>query len=165
MYLLGIIDGFDVRQPVGENEYRQLENTPQEEMIELEASSYREKLEELSTDGQPTIVLNHLVVAMRHLDKVKYLADRKTPDWYIRANDSLVELVAPADVIAERRQTDKSRLRIPDIAQINEHQALCDLEWQRVTGICSNVDTKTKIVRNIDLRDASSEVEGVIYAR
>jgi adenylate kinase len=165
MYLLGIISDYDVHTQVDEFAYGKLEATPQDRMIRLESSEYREKLEELSGSSQPTVVLNHLVVAMRHLGQVEYLTNRQTPDWYIDINRSLLQLVAPPELIVGRRQSDKSRLRVADIDQITEHQELCDLEWQRIADSGGNLGGKMKIIPNIDLNSAVKDVEDVIFTR
>jgi adenylate kinase len=162
MYLLGIIGDYDVRTKVSETQYSQLEQTPQKTMIELENNEYRQELEKIAARGKVVLMLSHLVSALRHGERITYLTDRKTPDWFVDINNSLIQLKAPADMICERRKKDTGRDRVADILQINEHQGLCDIEWERIKSLSLDNSTKMHVIENIDLGSATQGVRNVI---
>lgn len=163
MYLLGIIDDYDVRTKVSEDHYSRLEQTPQSTMVELEKNEFRQELEQIAdTDGR-VMFLGHLVSALRNGEKIEYLTNRKTPTWLTDISDSLIQLKAPAVLISERRTNEKERNRSVDISQIDEHQSLCDDEWCRIGESNVLYVQKMHIVNNIDLSETVNEVSNVIY--
>lgn len=165
MYLLGISKTYDVREKITEEQYKQLEMIPQTKMIELENNEYRAWLEKLAKSDEEVIMLSHLISALRLGDKTEYLTDRKTPKWFIDINKNLIQLVAPADLISNRRSKDRTRRREKDINQILDHQSLCDEEWKRIAQDDAKVRQKMHIVKNINLDDAIREIENIVYVR
>jgi len=163
MYILGITTTYDVREKVREEQYKRLEKVPQETMIKLEQEEYRYLLEKISQNEGAVLVLSHLISALRHGDKVQYLKERKIPDWFLELSENLIQLVAPADVISQRRFRDTSRNRNSDIEQILEHQALCNQEWERIENSSILIKRKMQIVENVDLEVASCEVARVLF--
>lgn len=163
MFLLGISSSWDAEEEVSEHQYRQLEETPQSKMIDLENNEYRNELEKIANSDQEVIMLSHLVSALRHSDKVRYLTERKTANWFVDLNSNLVELVAPPDMIVNRRKKDLNRDRTTDLKQIIEHQELCDAEWNRITKIGKKTNKNMAVVQNIDLQTAAREVENVFF--
>ena len=95
MYILGITKSYDVSEKASEEQYKKLEGIPQERMIEIENTEYKKLLSELSKSDENVLMLAHLILALRHGDKINYLTDRTIPDWYVNLNDSLIQLVAP----------------------------------------------------------------------
>lgn len=166
MYLLGITTNFDAQRTIGREEYKKLESVPQAEMIELEVGPYRSFVEELSEKDERVVMLSHLVFAL-YLDRqVTYLTDRNIPDWYVAANDSLVQLVASPEEVLSRRladQDEKSRERPASILQIAEHQALCDQEWERIARLPVTPQRGQHIVVNSDLQVATQRVNEAFY--
>ena len=84
-----------------------------------------------------------------------------TPDWYIDLNENLIQLIAPSNVIAIRRMNDATRVRSSNIEQIEEHQALCSNEWERIMSRGPEVKQKMHIVDNISLERAVEDVENI----
>lgn len=163
MYILGITRTYDVSEKVGEEQYKILESVPQEKMIAIENNEYKELLYEISNSKENLIILSHLISALRHGDKVQYLTDRTTPDWYIDLNQALIQLVAPTDIISARRKNDLLRKRDISASEIEYHQMLCTKEWERIQQVNMDVGNKMFVVNNIDLLTATSEVETIIY--
>lgn len=163
MYILGITSNFDVRKKVGEKEYGMLEAVPQSRMIEIENSEYRQFIERFSNSKENIIFIGHLITAMRHGTNVTYLRDRLTPDWFIKCNNNLIQVVAPFELINSRRKLDSDRLRVSDISQIKEHQLLCSQEWERIKRSKLIPASRMHIVENIELSKATNELEKIIF--
>lgn len=163
MYILGITKTYDVSEKVSENQYKLLESVPQEKMIEIENTDYKKLLYEISNSKENLIILSHLISALRHGDRVQYLTDRITPDWYVDLNQALVQLVAPTEIISERRKNDLHRKRDASTIEIDYHQSLCTNEWERIKKMNSNASEKMFIVNNIDLETATSDIENIIH--
>ena len=161
MYILGISKTYDVREKVTEEQYKILESIPQTQMVKIENEEYRRILEKIAKEDKKVIFINHLVTAMRHGEDVQYLTKRLTPDWYIDLNENLIQLVAPSNVIAIRRMNDATRVRSSNIEQIEEHQALCSNEWERIMSRGPEVKQKMHIVDNISLERAVEDVENI----
>ncbi len=163
MYILGITSSYDVNEKVSEEHYKMLESVPQEKMIKIENTDYKKILYEISKSNREIIMLSHLISALRHGEKIKYLTDRITPNWYVDLNKALIQLVAPLDIISKRRKTDLLRKRKTDIDEIEYHQSLCTNEWERIKRVNANASEKMFIVNNINLNEATNDVENIIY--
>lgn len=164
MYLLGISKTYETREKISEKQYKRLENTPQEIISSIENNEYRKLLEELSATDN-VIFLAHLVSALRLGNETMYLTDKQIPKWFVDINEQMIQLVAPASIISQRRKEDKSRRRNCHIEQIFEHQELCSKEWQRIKRINTNKTKQMHIVENIELNQAVRQIEDIIYER
>ena len=162
MYILGITKTYDVNERVCEEQYKMLESVPQKKMIEIENTDYKKLLNEISSSKENLIMLSHLISALRHSDKTQYLTDRITPDWYVNLNQALIQLVAPTDIISERRKNDLLRKRDINVSEIEYHQSLCTKEWERIKRINPEATSKMFIVENIDLDTATKEIENIM---
>lgn len=165
MYILGITETYDLQEKVTEEQYKALESIPQNIMIDIENNQYRKVLEEISQSDEDIVFLAHLVTALRLGKKVNYLTDRLTPEWFIEINKNLIQLVAPEDLIAERRIKDCTRKRETKKSQILEHQKLCDREWDRIASLGNEIKEKMHIVENINLDQAVKDVESIIFEK
>ena len=165
MFILGISKSYDVQEKINEEQYKALEKMPQSTMRFIEDNEYRQLLERLAKEDKDVIFLSHLITALRLGNKVEFLEDRKTPDWFVDINDKLIQLVAPAQMVAERRQRDKTRRRFYEIDEIIKHQELCTKEWERIKKKDYCTARKMSIVENIDLNQAVREVENIIFTR
>lgn len=165
MFILGISKAYDVREKIDEEQYKALEETPQSTMRSIEDNEYRQLLEKLAKGDKDVIFLSHLITALRLGNKVEFLEDRKTPDWFVDINDKLIQLVAPAQIVAERRQKDKTRRRCYEIDEIIKHQELCTKEWERIKRKDYYTAKKMSVVENIDLNQTVREVENIIFRR
>ena len=165
MFILGISKSYDVREKINEEQYKALEEIPQSIMRNIESNEYRQLLEKLAKEDKNVIFLSHLITALRLGNKVEFLEDRKTPDWFIDLNDKLIQLVAPEQIVIERRQRDKTRKRCYEIDEIIKHQELCTKEWERIKRISCCTAKKMSVVENIDLNQAVREVENIIFTR
>ena len=163
MYILGITKTYDVSEKVCEDQYKLLESVPQDRMIEIENTNYKDLIYEIANSKEDLIVLSHLISALRHGDKVQYLTDRITPDWYVNLNQALIQLVAPFDIISNRRKNDIQRKREVSIDEIAYHQSLCTNEWERIKSMNPDSVNRMFIVNNIDLDTATNEIENIIY--
>lgn len=164
MYLLGISKTYDTREKISERQYKKLENTPQEIIHNIENNQYRQLLEQLScTDNM--IFLAHLVSALRLGNETRYLTDKQIPKWFVDINEQMIQLVAPASIISQRRKEDKSRKRDCHIDQIFEHQELCSKEWQRIRTMNPDNVKQMHIVDNIVLDETIKQIEDIIYER
>ena len=108
MYLLGISKTYDTREKINEKKYKKLENTPQEIIRDIENNQYKQLLEQLSC-ADNVIFLAHLVSELRLGNETKYLTDKQIPKWFIDINEQMIQLVAPASIISQRRRNDKSK--------------------------------------------------------
>lgn len=165
MFILGISKSYDVQEKINEEQYKALEKMPQSTMRFIEDNEYRQLLERLAKEDKDVIFLSHLITALRLGNKVEFLEDRKTPDWFVDINDKLIQLVAPAQMVAERKQRDKTRRRCYEIDEIIKHQELCTKEWERIKKKDYCTARKMSIVENIDLNQAVREVENIIFTR
>lgn len=165
MFILGISKSYDVQEKINEEQYKALEETPQSTMRNIEENEYRQLLEKLAKGDKEVIFLSHLITALRLGNKVEFLEDRKTPDWFVDINGKLIQLVAPAQIVAERRQKDKTRRRCYEIDEIIKHQELCTKEWERIKRKDYYTAKKMSVVENIDLNQAVREVENIIFTR
>ena len=163
MYILEITKTYDVREKVCEDQYKLLESIPQERMIEIENTDYKKLLYEIANSKENLIMLSHLISALRHGGKIQYLTDRVTPDWYVDINKVLIQLIAPSNLISERRKNDILRKRDASISEIEYHQSLCTNEWERIKKTNYDASNKMFIVENINLDVATTEVETIIY--
>lgn len=162
MYILGITKTYDVREKVTEEQYKLLESVPQERMINIENTDYKKLLYEISNSKENLIILSHLISALRHGNKIQYLTDRITPDWYVDINQVLIQLVAPIEIISERRKNDLLRKRDVNINEIEYHQSLCTNEWQRIQQTNIDAQNKMYIVNNIDLLTSTNDIENIM---
>ena len=162
MYILDITKTYDVSEKVCEDQYKKLESVPQSKMIEIENTDYKKILCEISKSDQNVLMLSHLISALRHGEQINYLTDRLTPDWYVDANTALIQLVAPFNVISERRKNDQTRNRNIDISEIEYHQSLCTNEWERIKRVKPEAINKMFIVENVDLSKATSDIENIM---
>lgn len=165
MYILGISNTYDVHEKITEKQYKLLEDTPQNIMKDIENTEYRHLLENMAKGEENVIFLAHLVSALRLGNNVKYLDDRLTPEWFVKSNKNLIQLIAPADLISDRRKKDFSRRREVDVAQISTHQQMCSKEWERILSMSSSSKKKMYVVENIELSKAVKEIEDIIYER
>lgn len=165
MYILGITSTYDVNEEVNEKQYQQLESMSQTKMIEIEQTDYKRLLCDISESKQNLLFLSHLITALRHGDKINYLVNRKTPDWFVDINSALVQLVAPVEVICERRTNDKTRKRVVDPIEVSYHQQLCTEEWERIKRINTASSDKMYVVNNIDLDTATNEVKQILHKK
>lgn len=102
---------------------------------------------------------------MRLGEEVKFLENRLTPDWFLDMNKNLIQLVAPVNLVKERREKDSSRKRQSDIVQILKHQKLCSEEWERIARKSVLTSSKMHVIENVDLNKAVNEIENIIYER
>jgi len=164
MYILGITSDYRAQTKASREQYKQLEDTPQKRMLEIQDTDYMYLVDDLKKRENTTILLSHLVFAL-HLDKeITYLDSRETPEWFVDANDTLVQLVAPPEVILERRmqdaaQRDRGAFTLEDI---QTHQRLCDRKWEKLTALAVN-DTVCISVENINKDQAAEETEHAIF--
>ncbi len=165
MFILGISKSYDVREKITEEQYKALEKIHQSTMKSIESNEYRQLLEKLAKGDKDVIFLSHLITALRLGNKVEFLEDRKTPDWFVDINGKLIQLVAPAQIVAERRQKDKTRRRCYEIDEIIKHQELCTKEWERIKRKDYYTAKKMSVVENIDLNQAVREVENIVFTR
>ena len=163
MYILGITKTYDVNEKVCEEQYKMLESVPQEKMIKIENTDYKDMLDEIASSKEDLIMLSHLISALRHGDKIQYLTDRTTPDWYVKLNQALIQLVAPSDIVSYRRKNDVNRKRETSIKEIEYHQSLCTNEWERIKRVNPDTTNRMFIVNNINLSDATNEIEKIIH--
>ena len=163
MYILGITKTYDVNEKVCEEQYKMLESVPQEKMIKIENTDYKDMLDEIASSKEDLIMLSHLISALRHGDKIQYLTDRTTPDWYVKLNQALIQLVAPSDIVSYRRKNDVNRKRETSIEEIEYHQSLCTNEWERIKRVNPDTTNRMFIVNNINLRDATNEIEQIMH--
>lgn len=163
MYILGITKTYDVNEKVCEEQYKMLESVPQEKMIKIENTDYKDMLDEIASSKEDLIMLSHLISALRHGDKIQYLTDRTTPDWYVKLNQALIQLVAPSDIVSYRRKNDINRKRETSIEEIEYHQSLCTNEWERIKRVNPDTTNRMFIVNNINLSDATNEIEQIMH--
>lgn len=163
MYILGITKTYDVNENVCEEQYKMLESVPQEKMIKIENTDYKDMLDEIASSKEDLIMLSHLISALRHGDKIQYLTDRTTPDWYVKLNQALIQLVAPSDIVSYRRKNDINRKRETSIEEIEYHQSLCTNEWERIKRVNPDTTNRMFIVNNINLSDATNEIEQIMH--
>lgn len=163
MYILGITKTYDVNEKVCEEQYKMLESVPQEKMIKIENTDYKDMLDEIASSKEDLIMLSHLISALRHGDKIQYLTDRTTPDWYVKLNQALIQLVAPSDIVSYRRKNDVNRKRETSIEKIEYHQSLCTNEWERIKRVNPDTTNRMFIVNNINLSDATNEIEQIMH--
>ena len=163
MYILGITKTYDVNEKVCEEQYKMLESVPQEKMIKSENTDYKDMLDEIASSKEDLIMLSHLISALRHGDKIQYLTDRTTPDWYVKLNQALIQLVAPSDIVSYRRKNDVNRKRETSIKEIEYHQSLCTNEWERIKRVNPDTTNRMFIVNNINLSDATNEIEKIMH--
>lgn len=163
MYILGITKTYDVNEKVCEEQYKMLESVPQEKMIKIENTDYKDMLDEIASSKEDLIMLSHLISALRHGDKIQYLTDRTTPDWYVKLNQALIQLVAPSDIVSYRRKNDVNRKRETSIKEIEYHQSLCTNEWERIKRVNPDTTNRMFIVNNINLSDATNEIEKIMH--
>ncbi len=163
MYILGITKTYDVNEKVCEEQYKMLESVPQEKMIKIENTDYKDMLDEIASSKEDLIMLSHLISALRHGDKIQYLTDRTTPDWYIKLNQALIQLVAPSEIVSYRRKNDVNRKRETSIEEIEYHQSLCTNEWERIKRVNPDTTNRMFIVNNINLSDATNEIEQIMH--
>lgn len=163
MYILGITKTYDVNEKVCEEQYKMLESVPQEKMIKIENTDYKDMLDEIASSKEDLIMLSHLISALRHGDKIQYLTDRTTPDWYVKLNQALIQLVAPSDIVSYRRKNDVNRKRETSIEEIEYHQSLCTNEWERIKRVNPDTANRMFIVNNINLSDATNEIEQIMH--
>ena len=163
MYILGITKTYDVNEKVCEEQYKMLESVPQEKMIKIENTDYKDMLDEIASSKEDLIMLSHLISALRHGDKIQYLTDRTTPDWYVKLNQALIQLVAPSEIVSYRRKNDVNRKRETSIEEIEYHQSLCTNEWERIKRVNPDTTNRMFIVNNINLSDATNEIEQIMH--
>ena len=163
MYILGITKTYDVNEKVCEEQYKMLESVSQEKMIKIENTDYKDMLDEIASSKEDLIMLSHLISALRHGDKIQYLTDRTTPDWYVKLNQALIQLVAPSDIVSYRRKNDVNRKRETSIEEIEYHQSLCTNEWERIKRVNPDTTNRMFIVNNINLSDATNEIEQIMH--
>lgn len=159
MYILGIIDSIDSRTKVSEEQYKLLEQVPQEVMKKIDNEKLKPLLLDLAASDKNVIYISHLVSALRNGNEIIYLTDHLTPDWLISAS-KLIQIVAPSNLILERRLNDKARKRSSSLDEINYHQNLCNMEWERIEK--SHLSNEMYIVENIDLYTCAEDVKKII---
>lgn len=153
MYQLGYISDFSSETAVDISAYKKLENTPQNKIIEITKTTYREKLESFRSSEVQHFLLSHLVFVLTvDKDKPVYLDDREVPEWYREVGHKFIQIVCEPEEIFRRRQKDKNdgtrnRGNINSFEEINKHQSLCDVKWEKFTrGLPQN--TYITIVNN-----------------
>jgi len=164
MHILGLIDNYDARTPVARDKYRQLEDTPQSRMREIEETDFKYFISDIKDSPSRVLMLSHLVFAL-YLDKeFKYLDDRDVPEWYIASNDAIIQLVAPASTVLQRRTAD-SQVRdrgALTLENVELHQQLCDKQWAKLEKYAGSLAIPTLIIPNVDLEKTIETVEGVL---
>lgn len=160
MYILGITDTYETSEKVTEEQYKLLEDTPQDVMKRIEEEEYKKLLIELANQNEETILLSHLVSALRLGKETIYLEDRLTPKWLVDNSDLLIQLAVPPDTLSERRKADFSRKRETDINEIEKHQNMCFREWKRIQG--ENPTKSMYTIVNLDFGETVNAVEKVI---
>ena len=131
-------------------------------LVKIEEEEYRKLLERMANSHENVIFLGHLVSSLRLGEEIRYLDDRKIPKWFVDINDNLIQLVAPANLVSNRRKSDKGRKRSSEIEEIKKHQDLCTKEWNRISDEEKANNTKMHIIENIDLKKAVNDVEDII---
>lgn len=160
MYILGITQSYETSEKVTEEQYKQLESVPQERMKQIENAQYRELITKISKENDTTILLSHLISALRFGEKTVYLEDRLTPDWLVKNSDALVQLVVPPQILSERRGKDGSRKRDTNIEEIEKHQKMCFKEWKRLKA--KHMRKAMYTVINLELDETVDTVEKII---
>ena len=160
MYILGITKTYYTSEKVNEKQYKLLESVSQEEMMRIENNEYKDFLKKITMQDNDVIFLGHLVSALRLGDHVNYLTDRKTQLWFLNMNKSIIQLLAPSEIICNRRLKDTSRIREADCNEIVYHQNLCFEEWKRLMNICGE---KLYCVENLDREEAILDLENIIF--
>lgn len=165
MYVLGLSKTCDVKEKITEEQYKKLELVPQETMRKIEDNEYRQVLERMANSSEEVLFLGHLVSSLRLGDEEKYLDDRKIPKWFVDANNNLIQLVAPAEIISERRKKDNNRKRNTSIEEIIKHQSLCSKEWDRISKDYSDKAENIHIIENLDLQKTVNDIQNIIFER
>lgn len=162
MYILGITNTYDTSENVNENQYKVLESVPQEKMIRIENNEYKNIIIDISNMSKDTIFLGHLISVLRLGDKINYLTNRKTPNWFIDANKEITEVLLPYDVIADRRKQDVQRKRSILYDDIKFHQELCNKEWERIKNLNPTNENKMHYIENLNITESVSDFENII---
>lgn len=163
MYILGISKTYDVAEKITEEQYRLLENVPQNRMIDIENNEYKIIIQKMASSDNKVLFLSHLISALRHGNEIIYLTDRLTPNWFIDINEKLIQLVASPELISIRRKNDNSRNRRIDIEEIRKHQELCSQEWERISKINLQTRRKMNVVENVRLYDTVEKIQSIIF--
>ena len=160
MYILGISNTYETSEIVTEEQYKKLESIPQDVMKKIEENEYRELLTQISQEDKQTLLLSHLVSALRLGEQIVYLDNRLTPDWLVKQSDLLVQLAVPAPILSERRSKDTSRKRDTNIYEIEKHQKLCFKEWNRIKK--ENPNKSMYTIVNLDLEETVDTIERIM---
>lgn len=161
MYLLGITDTYDAFARVTDVEYHRLDSLDTAYVDEVEQAKMPELVNGFAENRQKkVIVLSHLVVAHFLSGHTEYRFGEQTSEWYVRQNESVVQLVAPSYTIMGRREKDaRWRERPLSVTQIEEHQRLCDEQWRKIGRIALALSRPSMTtISNIDLQVATAEV-------
>lgn len=162
MYHLNIIGGFAADCPVTTDQYKKLEDTPQDEIAGVTNGSYKASLEKFRAESSTTLLLSHLVFLL-HIGKEPTFLDQKDPP-HTDLFAGLVNIKASTASILERRQRDNasgSRERNHSEADIIEqHQRLCDAKWVKL--IANRPQGTFLTVVNEELGLAVAQVDGFI---
>lgn len=161
MYHLGYVDSYSLEQPVSRDVYKQLENTPQERIIKITNSSYRETLEKFRDSEIEYFLLSHLVTALT-IDKNPIYLEKDVPFWYRDTGSKFIQIVCDPEEILRRRLKDKNggtrdRGNLDTLCEIENHQALCDEKWRKLTTDLPNYRFTT--IPNTDLFITVNNIE------
>jgi len=138
MYQLGYISDYNSEVPVDIGAYKKLENTSQEQIVEVTRTTYREQLERFNDSDTQHFLLSHLVFVLTvDKDKPVYLDDREVPEYYREVGHKFIQIVCESEEILKRRQKDKNdgtrdRGNINSFEEIDKHQKLCDVKWEKL---------------------------------
>lgn len=170
MYAFDLIDSYRVDEPVSKEHYQKLDSINQKEIDRIDATICRRILEDFANDKDNYyILLSHLVPALNlYSNDVKYLTDKIVEEYYVELNKVIIQLVAPIELILERRLRDlKDRKRPVSIEQIAYHQSLCDIEWERIKRVIleNSYSCSAEIVPNIELGTTVNDVKKLILTK
>ena len=167
MYHLGYVDSYSLNQPVSRDIYKQLENTPQEKIIEITNNSYRKTLESFRDSEIEYFLLSHLVIALT-IDKNPIYLEKDVPFWFSDTGNKFIQIVCDPKEILRRRLIDKNgntrdRGNLDNLDEIKNHQNLCDKKWQKLTnGLTSD---RFATIPNTDLIVTVNNIERFLRKR
>lgn len=164
MYHLGYVENYSLEQPVSRDIYKQLENTPQERIVEITNSSYRKTLEEFRDSKIEYFLLSHLVTALT-IDKNPVYLEKDVPFWYRDTGSKFIQIVCDPEEILRRRLKDKNggtrdRGNLDILDEIVHHQNLCDEKWQKLTNGLPSYRFAT--ISNTDLIVTANSIEKIL---
>lgn len=166
MYVLGIARDFRSEFTPSRDQYKTLEDVLQAGEFNLEDKRYEAFIGELAAAKNDVLITSHLVYLLHLGQETSYRTDIETPEWYIKTGRAFIQLVAPSSAILQRRLVDYDLRQRPvsGIEEIEHHQSLCDVKWERLTRLAPP-RTPCVIIENVDLVIAVEQAEKVLYDR